>query len=157
MMRWTVAISASRGAAAPSRHRRDSCPSDEVVAGFFFEFEAIRTEPRCSAQVANATTMRMRLMLCVSLEVFRRRPGRRVEVRSESSTSPVLVSRKSRRGCRWLENATARSPGRRRLRPPRLSDSPRPRVVVRLHNIVECWVCVLICHHVLPNSQAGSS
>ena len=31
-------ISASRGAAAPSRHRRDSCPSDEVVGGFFFEF-----------------------------------------------------------------------------------------------------------------------
>ena len=36
--------SASRGAAAPSRHRRDSFPSDEVVGGFFFEFEAIRTE-----------------------------------------------------------------------------------------------------------------
>ena len=46
LAQWTVdkyAISASRGAAAPSRHRRDSCPSDEVVAGFFFEFEAIRT------------------------------------------------------------------------------------------------------------------
>ena len=27
--------SASRGAAAPSRHRRDSFPSDEVVGGFF--------------------------------------------------------------------------------------------------------------------------
>ena len=37
-------ISASRGAAVPSRHRRDSCPSDEVVGSFFFEFEAIRTE-----------------------------------------------------------------------------------------------------------------
>ena len=34
----------------PSRHRCDSFPSDEVVAGFFFEFEAVRTEPRCSAQ-----------------------------------------------------------------------------------------------------------
>jgi len=44
-------ISASRGAAAPSRRRRDSFPSDEVVGGFFFEFEAIRTKPRCSAQV----------------------------------------------------------------------------------------------------------
>ena len=33
------AISASHGAAAPPRHRRDSCPSDEVVGGFFFEFE----------------------------------------------------------------------------------------------------------------------
>ena len=38
------AISASRGAAAPSRHRRDSCPSDEVVGGLFLDFEAIRTE-----------------------------------------------------------------------------------------------------------------
>ena len=36
-------ISASRGAAAPSRHRRDSCPPDEVVGGFFFDFEAVRT------------------------------------------------------------------------------------------------------------------
>merc|ERR1711903_59158 len=36
-------ISASRGATAPSRHRRDSCSSDEVVGGFFFEFEAVRT------------------------------------------------------------------------------------------------------------------
>ena len=37
------AISASRRVEAPSRHRRDSCPSEEVVGGFFFEFEAIRT------------------------------------------------------------------------------------------------------------------
>ena len=36
--------SASRGAAAPSRHRRDSCPSHDAVGGFFFEFEAIRTD-----------------------------------------------------------------------------------------------------------------
>ena len=27
------------------RHRRDSCPSDEVASGFFSDFEAIRTEP----------------------------------------------------------------------------------------------------------------
>ena len=26
-----------------SRHRRDSCPSHEVVGGFFFDFEAVRT------------------------------------------------------------------------------------------------------------------
>jgi hypothetical protein len=37
------AISASRGAAVPSRHRRDSCPSHNEVGGFFFEFEAVRT------------------------------------------------------------------------------------------------------------------
>ena len=40
------AISASRGAAAPSRHRRDSCPSHNEVGGFFIEFEAIRTASR---------------------------------------------------------------------------------------------------------------
>ena len=28
----------------PSRHRGDSCPSDEAVGGFFFEFEAVRAE-----------------------------------------------------------------------------------------------------------------
>ena len=39
-------ISASRCVETPSRHRRDSCPSDEVVGGFFFEFEAIRTASR---------------------------------------------------------------------------------------------------------------
>ena len=51
-----VNIPASRGAAAPSRHRRDSCPSDEVVGGFFFDFEAIRTETamlRAGADVAS--------------------------------------------------------------------------------------------------------
>ena len=38
-----VRISASRCLEAPSRHRRDSCPSHEVVGGLFFDFEAIRT------------------------------------------------------------------------------------------------------------------
>ena len=41
-----VRISASRCVEAPSRRRRDSFPSDEVVGGFFFDFEAIRTESR---------------------------------------------------------------------------------------------------------------
>ena len=36
-------ISASRGAAAPSRHRRASSPGEGVVCGFFFDFEAVRT------------------------------------------------------------------------------------------------------------------
>ena len=47
-----LSISASRCVETPSRRRRDSCPSHNEVGGFFFEFEAIRTEPRCSAQVA---------------------------------------------------------------------------------------------------------
>ena len=47
---------ASRGAAAPSRHRCDSCSSDEVVGGFFVEFEAIRTESR--DRVASSPEMR---------------------------------------------------------------------------------------------------
>ena len=33
------AISASRCVEVPSRRRRDSCSSDEVVGGLFFEFE----------------------------------------------------------------------------------------------------------------------
>ena len=39
-------ISASHSAAAPSRHRRASSPGEDVVASFFCEFEAIRTESR---------------------------------------------------------------------------------------------------------------
>ena len=35
---------AIRRPAVPSRRRRDSLPSDEVVGGLFFEFEAIRTD-----------------------------------------------------------------------------------------------------------------
>ena len=37
------AISASRCVEAPSRRRRDSCPSHDDVGGFFFDFEAVRT------------------------------------------------------------------------------------------------------------------
>ena len=40
------AISASRRVEAPSRHRRDSSLGEEVVGGFFFEFEAVRTASR---------------------------------------------------------------------------------------------------------------
>ena len=40
--KWSV----TQRPAVPSRHRRDSCPSDEVAGGFFFEFEAVRTESR---------------------------------------------------------------------------------------------------------------
>ena len=32
----------------PPRHQRDSCPSDEVVGGFFFDFGAVRTASRDS-------------------------------------------------------------------------------------------------------------
>ena len=35
------AISASRGAAAPSRHLHESSPGEEVVGGFFFDFERV--------------------------------------------------------------------------------------------------------------------
>ena len=43
-------ISASRGAAAPSRHRRASSLGEQVVGGFFFDFVAVRTESRdCDA------------------------------------------------------------------------------------------------------------
>ena len=52
------AISASRRVEAPSLPQYDSCPSDEVVGGFFVEFEAVRTEPRCSAQARIASSRR---------------------------------------------------------------------------------------------------
>jgi len=52
-----VRISASRCLEAPSRHRRDSCPSHDDVGGFFFEFGAVRTEyaPRRSSIEARST------------------------------------------------------------------------------------------------------
>ena len=56
----TVLISASRGAAAPSRHRRASSPGEEVVGDFFFDFEAVWTEssdrdaPRRSVRTTRA-------------------------------------------------------------------------------------------------------
>ena len=39
-------IPASRGAAAPLRHRRASSPGENVVGGLFSDFEAVRTESR---------------------------------------------------------------------------------------------------------------
>jgi hypothetical protein len=42
-MKIICMISASRGAAAPPRHRRASSPGEEVVGGLFFDFEAVRT------------------------------------------------------------------------------------------------------------------
>ena len=44
------AISASRRVVVVSLHSHESSPGEQVVGGFFFDFEAIRTEPRCSAQ-----------------------------------------------------------------------------------------------------------
>ena len=42
-LRATRVIAASRGAAAPSRHRRASAPSDELVGGLWSKFEPIPT------------------------------------------------------------------------------------------------------------------
>jgi serine/threonine protein phosphatase PrpC len=47
------AISASRGAAVPSRHRRAPSSREEVVGGFFFDFEAVRTVTRDTHAGAN--------------------------------------------------------------------------------------------------------
>ena len=52
-------ISASRGAAAPSRRRRASSLGEEVVGGFFFDFEAVRTdltESSAQARSSSATS-----------------------------------------------------------------------------------------------------
>ena len=55
---WHRTISESRGAAVPSRHRCDSCPSDEVVGGLFFDFGPIRTasRPQCPAQASTTSS-----------------------------------------------------------------------------------------------------
>ena len=47
-------ISASRRVETPSLHSNASSPGERVVGGLFFEFEAVRTEPRCSAQAARS-------------------------------------------------------------------------------------------------------
>ena len=39
----TLAGQCSASSTVPSRHRRDSCPSDEVVGGLFADFEPFRT------------------------------------------------------------------------------------------------------------------
>ena len=39
-----VRDSASRGAAAPSRHLHESSPGEEAVSGLFSDFGAVRTE-----------------------------------------------------------------------------------------------------------------
>ena len=49
------AFAVSRGAAAPSRHRRDSRSSDEVVGGLFFDFEPFRIVTRCRTQARTST------------------------------------------------------------------------------------------------------
>jgi hypothetical protein len=61
-------ISASGGAAVPSRHLHESSPGEEVVGGLFFDFEPIRTASRPRfAQVpacASATTATPRTCRC---------------------------------------------------------------------------------------------
>ena len=54
------AISASRGAAAPSRHRRDSCPSHNEVGGFFFKFERVSRPSRFRAGAGHGARLRGR-------------------------------------------------------------------------------------------------
>ena len=44
-------IPASRRVVVVSLHCHASSPGEDVVAGFFFDLEAVRTEPRCSTQV----------------------------------------------------------------------------------------------------------
>ena len=50
-------ISASRGAAAPSRRRRDSWSSHDDVGTRFFEFEAVRTPSRRVRETAVASML----------------------------------------------------------------------------------------------------
>ena len=43
---FDMLISASRGAAVPSRHLHESSPGEEVVGGLFFDFEPFLTASR---------------------------------------------------------------------------------------------------------------
>jgi len=68
-------LSASRRVVVFSLLQYDSCPSHDDVGGLFFEFEAIRTELRCSAQVpvpvaAQGLCVRVRALL-LGIDGFR--------------------------------------------------------------------------------------
>ena len=49
LLSWFRATSASRGAAAVSRHLHDSSPGMMEVGGLFFDFGAVRTTMLCGA------------------------------------------------------------------------------------------------------------
>ena len=50
---------ALRRLSSPSRHRRDSFPSDEVVGGLFFDFEPLRTASGPSRRVGERAVAAM--------------------------------------------------------------------------------------------------
>ena len=54
------ALAASRGAAAPSRHRCASSPGEDVVGGLFSDFGAGRTESRPLRRVRENASRRWR-------------------------------------------------------------------------------------------------
>ena len=58
---WPESVQKSmfRGAAAPSLPWMDSCPSDEVVGGFFVEFEAVQTASGPSRRVRETAVASM--------------------------------------------------------------------------------------------------
>ena len=71
-----VRIPASRGAAVPSRHRRDSCPSHDDVGGLWSKFEPFRTASSDRDRAggpAGQAAQAVRLWLCtvVSTGSFR--------------------------------------------------------------------------------------
>ena len=66
-----VSISASRGAAAPSRHRRDSFPGMMEVGGFFLDFGAVRTasSDRDAPRRSSATPPRASRTRCIMCDL----------------------------------------------------------------------------------------
>jgi glycine cleavage system protein P-like pyridoxal-binding family len=60
----TVLISASRGAAVPSRHLHESSPGEEVLGGFFFDFEPFRTASGPSRRVGEKAVAAMASARC---------------------------------------------------------------------------------------------
>ena len=71
-------ISASRGFAAVSRHRRDSPPSDEAVGSFLRDFELVRTASGPSRRVRETAVAQVasRAKIPKRMRTSRRRPLR---------------------------------------------------------------------------------
>ena len=110
-MRHAGAISASCCVEAPSRHRRDSRPSDEVVGGFSFEFEAVRTAyaPRStSSRRTSSSSTRSRKKL--KRKIRRTKMARRTRRRRIKMGTTTKRRRRRRYRTRRLDSRRWRRP-----------------------------------------------
>ena len=115
MGKTDVRISASRRVETPSRHRRDSCPSDEVVGGFFFDYEPFRTASSDRDAPRRSATTRTSSISCrrVGASVFvliccRRRAARRSSTRTLIRTGPLPATSRPETKAHCWRSRTAR-------------------------------------------------